>query len=706
MFAIRSAIAGPSVKPLFKLSTRTYSQLAQIRKEVSSLLHKNKGVYKSFSRRCHPGASSQIPVQSAYSITGWEVVKRLLRFVWPKGNYPIRKRVVVAMALLIGAKLANVAVPFLYKDIVNIYNEKAPEFLRLHFDTPANAVLTVGMCVIIAYGLARATSALMNELRNAVFARVAQHATRKIAHDIFLHLHSLDLSFHLNRQTGALSKAIDRGTRGMSFVMSALIFNVFPTIVELGMVSAIFSATLGSEFAYATMGCVGMYGVATLGITRWRTKFRHEMNQADNDAGNRAVDSLINYETVKYFNNEKFEAARYDHFLKIYQNASLKTTTSLAFLNFSQNAIFSAGLVGIMALAANGIQNGTLTVGDLVLANTLLFQLSIPLNFLGSVYREIRQGLVDMNTMFALLNLKAKIFDKPDAKPLVLNKEAVSMSFKNIFFEYLPGQGILRGLTLDIPEGKKVAIVGGSGSGKSTIVRLLYRLYDANSGEISIEGNDVRNVTLDSLRKQISVVPQDCVLFHDTIYYNLAYGNPDATREEVLEAAKMADLHESVTRMPNGYDTIVGERGLKLSGGEKQRVAIARAILKNAPLVVYDEATSSLDALTESNIMGALRSAVKKRTTLFIAHRLATIVDADIIYVLKDGVVAERGTHLELISEPTSLYAELWQSQNRGLDQELNKKRRKAAAADLEIEDLLLLDDPKKCCGNSSCSNK
>ncbi|CAJ0578263.1 unnamed protein product, partial [Mesorhabditis spiculigera] len=672
--------------------------------QTSGLLRKNKFLIQPFIRTCfHPGAGTQAPIQSAANVSGWEVVKRLLRFVWPKGNAPIRKRVVIAMGLLIIAKLANVAVPFLYKDIVNYYNDKSPEFMKLRFDTSAHAVLTVGMCIIVAYGLARASSALMNELRNAVFARVAQHATRKIAHDIFLHLHSLDLSFHLNRQTGALSKAIDRGTRGMAFVMSALIFNVFPTIVELGMVSAIFATTLGSEFAYATMGCVGMYGVATLGITRWRTKFRHEMNQADNDAGNKAVDSLINYETVKYFNNEKFEAARYDHFLQKYQEASLKTTTSLAFLNFTQNAIFSTGLVGIMALAANGIQNGTLTVGDLVLANTLLFQLSIPLNFLGSVYREIRQGLVDMNTMFGLLNLKSKIVDDPNAKNLDITKEAIAMSFKDVHFEYIPGQHILQGLNLDIPEGKKVAVVGGSGSGKSTIVRLIYRLYDVDSGQITIENESLKKVSLTSLRDQISIVPQDCVLFHDTIYYNLAYGNPEASREEVINAAKMADLHESVLRMPNGYETLVGERGLKLSGGEKQRVAIARAILKNAPLVVYDEATSSLDAITESNIMSALRSAVKQRTTLFIAHRLATIVDADIIYVLKDGRVAEQGTHQQLLLNPDSLYSELWKSQNRGVDAEV--KKIKKVEDELEVNPLLILEDPK-CCGNSSCSSK
>lgn len=527
-------------------------------------------------------------------------------------------------------------------------------------------------------GLARATSAAFNELRNAVFAKVAQNSVRSISRSIFLHLHSLDLSFHLNRQTGALSKAIDRGTRGMSFVLSSLIFNLIPTAVEIGLVSALFTGTLGAEFAYMTMGSIGMYGVATLGITRWRTKFRHQMNQADNDAGNKAIDSLINYETVKYFNNEKFEADRYDHFLKKYEVASLKTTSSLALLNFSQNAIFSGALIGVMCLAGNRIAAGELTIGDLILANTLLFQLSIPLNFLGSVYREVRQGLVDMNQMFSLLTLKPKIVEAANAKMLEIKGNDITLKFDNVHFGYLPEKPILKGLNLEIPSGKKVAIVGGSGSGKSTIVRLLYRLYDTESGTVKINGEETRELTLDSLRQSISIVPQDSVLFHDTIYYNLAYGRPSASKEEVIQAAKMADLHESVLRMPNvsstgvsyslcsifqGYETLVGERGLKLSGGEKQRVAIARAILKNAPFVIYDEATSSLDAITESNIMKALKGAVEKRTSLFIAHRLATIVDADIIYVLENGKVAEKGSHFDLLAQD-GLYAQLWRSQN------------------------------------------
>ncbi|VDO80391.1 unnamed protein product [Heligmosomoides polygyrus] len=620
----------------------------------------------------------------------------MLKFVWPKGNRAIKTRVLVALCLLVGAKLANVSVPFLYRDIVNVYNDKAPAFLQLTIDSVPNAILTVGVCIIIAYGLARASSALMNELRNAVFAKVAHHSVRQIARNIFLHLHTLDLSFHLNRQTGALSKAIDRGTRGMTFVLSSLVFNIIPTSVEIAMVSGIFCATLGSEFAYMTMGSVGMYAIATLGITRWRTKFRHEMNQADNDAGNKAVDSLINYETVKYFNNEQFEADRYDYYLQKFEHASLKTTSSLALLNFTQNAIFSAGLIGVMYLAAHKIMNGEATVGDLVLANTLLFQLSMPLNFLGSVYREVRQGLVDMNAMFSLLNLKSQILEKPNAKKLVIEGNNISIQVRDVHFGYLPEKPILNGLTLDIPVGKKVAIVGGSGSGKSTLVRLLYRLYDADSGTILINGLDIHDVTLASLRKVIAVVPQDSVLFHDTIYYNLAYGNPKASRQEVLEAARHADLHHSVEGMPRGYDTVVGERGLKLSGGEKQRVAIARAILKDAPLIVYDEATSSLDAITEANIMKSLKDAVQTRTSLFIAHRLATIVDADIIYVLEHGKVREFGSHDELIQRG-GLYAQLWNSQNRlgTLPKEPKDNARELEALQLDLD---------KCCGSSNCT--
>lgn len=654
-------------------------------------------------RECfHPGASNLVPLPSVggRQITGWELIGKMLRYVWPKGNWFIKRRVIFAMTLLVAAKLLNVVVPFLLKDVINYYNGKAPDFLKFGIDSPVNTIVTVGIALIIAYGVARAGATGFNELRNAVFSRVAQHSVRSIARNIFLHLHSLDLAFHLNRQTGALSKAIDRGTRGMAFVLNALVFNVVPTILEVSMVSGIFYVSCGLDFAVMTLACLSTYTIATLGITRWRTKFRHEMNIADNDAGNKAIDSLINYETVKYFNNEKFEADRYDHFLKKYEVAALKTSTSLALLNFTQGAIFSAGLIGIMCLAANNIQNGTMNVGDLVMANTLLFQLSVPLNFLGSVYREIRQGLIDMQMMFSLLYLKSSIKEEPNAPILNVSPEKSAISFRNVNFSYLPGQPILKELSFEVPAGKKVAIIGGSGSGKSTIVRLLYRLIDADSGEISINGQNIIKVDLESLRKAIAIVPQDSVLFHDTIFYNLQYGNPKASEEEVYEVARLANLHDSVLHFKEGYRTIVGERGLKLSGGEKQRVAIARAMLKNAPIIIYDEATSSLDALTEENIMTSMRSAVHKRTSLFIAHRLATIVDADIIYVLENGKVLESGSHFELLAKPGSRYAELWHSQHKFASEVPSRERKEDPFNHREIHhDLCRHGSGDDCCG-------
>ncbi|KAK0425532.1 hypothetical protein QR680_009248 [Steinernema hermaphroditum] len=660
-------------------------------------------VRQEFARNCfHPGANTftKLSDLGGRQLTGWQLVQKLFTYVWPKGNWVMKRRVLLALSLLVAAKFCNVTVPFLLKDVIDYYNKNGPDQMKLDASSAANAMVTAGVALIIAYGMARAGSSLFNEMRNAVFAKVAQHSIRSIAQRIFLHLHNLDLSFHLGRKTGALSKAVDRGTRGMSFVLNALVFNVVPTIVEVSMVTGIFYIKCGPEFAAATLGCLATYSISTLGITRWRTKFRHQMNQADNDAGNRAVDSLINYETVKYFNNEKFEAKRYDHFLKQYEGASLKTTTSLALLNFTQNAIFSAGLIGIMCLAATNIQNGTMTVGDLVLVNTLLFQLSVPLNFLGSVYREVRQGLIDMTQMFSLMNVESRIVDKPDATALELTPASSTIVFDNVSFSYIPGKPILNGLTLEIPAGKKVAIVGGSGSGKSTLVRLLYRLYDADEGHIYVNGIESRGVALDSLRKNIAIVPQDTVLFHDSIFYNLNYGDVTATKDKVYEVARMADLHDAVQRMPKGYDTIVGERGLKLSGGEKQRVAIARAILKDSPIVVYDEATSSLDAITEENIMRALRDAVKTKTSLFIAHRLATIVDADIIYVLEGGKVVEKGNHESLLMTPNSRYAGLWHSQHRYAVSLFEEPRRDRASESLAARTELDLDlDADKCCG-------
>ncbi|KAL7634027.1 UNVERIFIED_CONTAM: hypothetical protein RMT77_015349 [Armadillidium vulgare] len=625
---------------------------------------------KSNVRCCfHPQSSflSRESVNtSVKEVTGREMIKALIGYVWPKLQYflqddhQVRKRVVASLGLLVAAKFVNVQVPFIFKDIVNFFNEHTNEVLSL---TNSSAVPTATFALILAYGIGRAVAAGFNELRNAVFAKVAQGSIRQIAQNVFLHLHNLDLNFHLSRQTGALSKAIDRGSRGINFVLSALIFNVVPTIFEVVLVTGILAYKCGSEFAWMTLGCISTYAVFTLGITQWRTKFRLQMNKAENEAGNIAIDSLINYETVKYFSNEQHEAKRYDKFLKVFENSSLKTTTSLALLNWGQNLIFSIGMSGIMILAANQIIKGNLTVGDLVLVNGLLFQLSLPLNFLGSVYREVRQALIDMQTMFSLLKQPTSISNSCGAQTLVATSQKSEISFQNVSFEYTKGKPILDGISFTVPSGSKVAIVGGSGSGKSTIIRLLYRFYEPQKGKILINGTDIRMVELDSLRSNISVVPQDCVLFHDTIEYNLHYGNLKASFDDVKRVAQMANLHDSVLSWPNGYKTQVGERGLKLSGGEKQRVAIARAILKNSPILIFDEATSSLDSVTEQSIMLALRRATEGKTSICIAHRLSTIADADQILVLEDSKIVEKGNHRELI-ELDGVYARLWKSQH------------------------------------------
>ena len=507
---------------------------------------------------------------------------------------------------------------------------------------------------VSGYGIARASALGFNELRNAVFAKVAQHSIRQIALNVFRHLHNLDLSFHLNRQTGALSKTIDRGSRGISFVLSAMLFNIAPTILELSMVCGILAYSCGPQYAAVALSTVALYTIFTLSITQWRTQFRVNMNKADNEAGNKAIDSLINYETVKYFNNEDYEAKQYDQSLRKYETASLKTSTSLALLNFGQNAIFSTALATIMIMAAREIVDGNMTVGNLVMVNGLLFQLSVPLGFLGSVYREIRQALIDMQVMFQLMTVDPKISDRLQAPILQVTAENAEISFDKVCFEYIHGQKILNNLSFTVPAGKNYAIVGGSGSGKSTIIRLLYRFMEQESGVIKVAGQPVDVVQMDSVRRNIAVVPQDCVLFHNTIKHNIAYGNLNATEEQIIEAAKMAELHESILDWPKGYDTQVGERGLKLSGGEKQRVAIARAILKNAPILIFDEATSSLDSITENSIMKALRQATKGRTSICIAHRLSTVVNCDQILVLSHGEVVEQGTHDQLLDIPGS----------------------------------------------------
>ncbi|PNI20650.1 ABCB7 isoform 7 [Pan troglodytes] len=599
----------------------------------------------------------------------------------------------------------NIVVPFMFKYAVDSLNQMSGNMLNLS-DAP-NTVATMATAVLIGYGVSRAGAAFFNEVRNAVFGKVAQNSIRRIAKNVFLHLHNLDLGFHLSRQTGALSKAIDRGTRGISFVLSALVFNLLPIMFEVMLVSGVLYYKCGAQFALVTLGTLGTYTAFTVAVTRWRTRFRIEMNKADNDAGNAAIDSLLNYETVKYFNNERYEAQRYDGFLKTYETASLKSTSTLAMLNFGQSAIFSVGLTAIMVLASQGIVAGTLTVGDLVMVNGLLFQLSLPLNFLGTVYRETRQALIDMNTLFTLLKVDTRIKDKVMASPLQITPQTATVAFDNVHFEYIEGQKVLSGISFEVPAGKKVAIVGGSGSGKSTIVRLLFRFYEPQKGSIYLAGQNIQDVSLESLRRAVGVVPQDAVLFHNTIYYNLLYGNISASPEEVYAVAKLAGLHDAILRMPHGYDTQVGERGLKLSGGEKQRVAIARAILKDPPVILYDEATSSLDSITEETILGAMKDVVKHRTSIFIAHRLSTVVDADEIIVLDQGKVAERGTHHGLLANPHSIYSEMWHTQSSRVQNHDNPKwEAKKENISKEEERKKLQEEivnSVKGCGNCSC---
>lgn len=607
-------------------------------------------------------------------LTNRQIIKQMMQYIWPKGQSTIKARVVISMALLITGKLVSVQAPIIFKDVLDFLNEHTTskeqsddndkqESKMLNMDTPANRNMTIALTMILGYGAARVGTSLFNELRNSIFAKVASDSIRLVAVKVFSHLHHLDLKYHLNRRTGALSKSIDRGSRGIDFVLRNLVFNVAPTAFEVGLVSSILCYKCGGQFALVTLGCIGTYAAFTFGFTQFRTKYRIQMNKAENQASSRSVDSLINFETVKYFNNEKHESRRYEELLKEYQSSSIKTTISLSVLNFGQQFIFCTAIAGIMALSASQIAAGQATVGDLVMVNGLLFQLQMPLNFLGSVYRDVSQSLVDYRAMAGLLEEETSIKNKPNAPRLMLNSKNASLVFDNVTFGYLNGRNVLNNVSFDVPAGKKIAIVGGSGCGKSTIVRLLYRFYDPDDGRVLLSGTDIRDLDLENLRHQISVVPQDAVLFHDTIKYNINYGNFDASNDEVEAASKLAELHDSILRWPEGYETQVGERGLKLSGGEKQRVAIARAVLKNSPILVFDEATSSLDTITESKIMEALRRAAENRTSVRIAHRLSTVADADQIFVLDQGKIVERGRHRQLLSRPSSLYSHLWHSQ-------------------------------------------
>ncbi|BCS24429.1 ATP-binding cassette Fe/S cluster precursor transporter ATM1 [Aspergillus puulaauensis] len=597
----------------------------------------------------------------------WAIMREMSKYLWPKGDWGTKLRVGTALSLLVGAKVLNVEVPFYFKSIVDSMN--------VDFAAVGGTAYTVAGSMLIAYGVTRIGATLFQELRNAVFASVAQKAIRRVARNVFEHLLRLDLNFHLSRQTGGLTRAIDRGTKGISFLLTSMVFHVVPTALEISLVCGILTHQYGLKFAAITATTMLAYSAFTITTTAWRTKFRKQANAADNKGATVAVDSLINYEAVKYFNNEKFEVARYDKALKAYEDASIKVTTSLAFLNSGQNMIFSSALAAMMYLAADGVAAGELTVGDLVMVNQLVFQLSVPLNFLGSVYRELRQSLLDMETLFNLQKVNVNIRERPDAKALAL-KQGGEIRFENVTFGYHPDRPILRNASFTIPAGQKFAIVGPSGCGKSTILRLLFRSYDVQEGRILVDGQDIRDVTLGSLRESIGVVPQDTPLFNDSIQHNIRYGRLEASDEEVRKVARRAHIHELIEKLPDGYNTAVGERGMMISGGEKQRLAISRLLLKDPQLLFFDEATSALDTYTEQALMQNINSILKEkgRTSVFVAHRLRTICDCDQILVLKEGQVAELGSHRELL-DTDGIYAELWNAQETSLAQDPEYER-------------------------------
>ena len=585
----------------------------------------------------------------------------LAPYLWPPGEFGLRVRVVLAVCCLIVAKAANVYVPILYKRAIDALGGGAGNGAT----SIAATITAVPLALILAYGTARVLSLIFSELRDAVFARVAQRAIRTLGLQVFRHLHALSLRFHLARQTGGLTRSIERGTKGIETLLQYMLFNILPTLFEIGLVCAILWHLFDWRFAVATFVTVALYIAYTLMITEWRTKYRRQMNEVDSEANTKAIDSLLNYETVKYFGNEEHEAARFDSALKRYERAAVKSQVSLSILNIGQAAIISVGLTVVMFMAGVGIVNHTMTLGDFVLVNTYLVQLYQPLNFFGFVYREIKQSLIDMERMFDLMSVEREIADAPGARPLAV--DGATLEFRDVRFGYDPRREILKGVSFTVPAGHTVAVVGPSGAGKSTLSRLLFRFYDVDAGQILIDGQDIRTVTQKSLRATLGIVPQDTVLFNDSITYNIAYGRPGATKEEIEQAARMAHIHDFILAMPDGYQTMVGERGLKLSGGEKQRVAIARTILKDPAITLFDEATSALDTNTEREIQTNLKEVSRGRTTLVIAHRLSTIIDADEIIVLEAGRIAERGRHFDLVAAK-GRYAEMWRKQQEAAE--------------------------------------
>ncbi|GGH46875.1 ATP-binding cassette domain-containing protein [Frigidibacter albus] len=590
--------------------------------------------------------------------SGIRTMRRVAPYLWPEGQSWVKRRVVLALVALVLGKVISILIPFLYKGAVD----------SLAGETGDGALLAIGAIgVTVAYGVARLMSVGFGELRDAIFVRVGQRALRQLALETFTHIHALSLRYHITRKTGGLSRIIERGVKGVDFLLRFMLFSVGPLILELAMVAIIFALVFNVWYMAVVVVTIWAYVTFTFKVTEWRVKIRKQMNDQDTDANQKAIDSLLNYETVKYFGAETREAQRYDAAMQGYEGAAVKTGQSLAVLNFGQSLIITTGLVIVMVMAAMGVQSGALTVGDFVMVNAYMMQITMPLGFLGTVYREIRQALVDMGEMFDLLGQPAEVTDKPGAKPLKV--AGATLELDGVMFGYDASRPILKGVTLTVPAGQTVAIVGPSGSGKSTIGRLLFRFYDVTGGAIRIDGQDLRDVTLQSVHDAIGVVPQDTVLFNDTVFYNIAYGRPSASRAEVEAAARGAKIHDFIASLPEGYETTVGERGLKLSGGEKQRVGIARTLLKNPPILLLDEATSALDTQTERDIQDSLRAMGEGRTVITIAHRLSTIADADQIVVLEAGQIVEQGKH-EALLEAGGRYAAMWARQSAEVEDE------------------------------------